>query len=76
MQYTIELRVQKARKLLLETDLPLLDICTECGFQDQSYFIKTFRERTGISPARFRKRSGMTAAASPSSIREPGGLSF
>ena len=76
MQYTIELRVQKARKLLLETDLPLLDICTECGFQDQSYFIKTFRERTGISPARFRKRSGMTAAASPSSIREPGGLRF
>ena len=76
MQYTIELRVQKARKLLLETDLPLLDICTECGFQDQSYFIKTFRERTGISPARFRKRSGMTATASPSSIREPGGLRF
>ena len=69
MQYTIALRVQKARKLLLETDLPLLDICTECGFQDQSYFIKTFRERTGLSPARFRKHSGLTAGEPASSIR-------
>ena len=41
----------------------------EQGFQDQSYFIKTFRERTGLSPARFRKHSGLTAGEPASSIR-------
>ncbi|HJC57723.1 MAG TPA: AraC family transcriptional regulator [Candidatus Eisenbergiella intestinipullorum] len=58
VQYIIDLRIRKARQLLLETSLPLLEICTECGFQDQSYFIKTFRERTGLSPARYRRLSG------------------
>ena len=65
MQYTIDLRLRRARQLLLETDLPLVDICTECGFQDQSYFIKAFRERMGTSPARFRKEAGAKASFLP-----------
>ena len=65
VQYIIDLRIRKARQLLLETSLPLLDICTECGFQSQSYFIKTFRERTGLSPAKYRRLSDGFIADAP-----------
>lgn len=54
MQYVIELRVRRAKRLLLETGLDLGDICAACGFQGQSYFTKTFREKTGVTPGRFR----------------------
>lgn len=55
IQYVIGLRVQKAKQLLLETDRPILDICVSCGFQNQSYFTKAFREKTGLSPLQCRK---------------------
>ena len=55
IQYVIGLRVQKAKQLLLETDRPILDICVSCGFQNQSYFTKVFREKTGLSPLQCRK---------------------
>ena len=55
IQYVIDLRIRKAKQLLRDTDLPLLEIAASCGFQNQSYFTKTFRERVGLSPRKFRK---------------------
>ena len=55
VQYVIGLRIRKAKALLCETQLPMTEIGSICGFQDQSYFTKMFRERAGLSPARFRK---------------------
>jgi AraC family transcriptional regulator, melibiose operon regulatory protein len=57
MQYVINLRIQKARKLLLETTLSLSEVCERCGFQNQSYFTKVFRKLTNISPGKYRKLS-------------------
>lgn len=54
-QYTIDLRIQKASELLAESSLSLMEICESCGFQDQSYFVKVFREKIGISPGKWRK---------------------
>ena len=54
IQYVIELRIQKAKQLLLETDLPISDIYIACGFQNQSYFAKIFKSKTGLSPMKFR----------------------
>ena len=56
IQYVIDLRIRKAKQLLLESDLPVVEICSRCGFQNQSYFTKIFREKTGLSPAKYRKR--------------------
>lgn len=58
MQYVTELRIGQAKRLLAETGLPLLAVANRCGFSDESYFIKVFRERTGSTPARFRKQRG------------------
>jgi AraC-like DNA-binding protein len=54
-QYVIDLRVRKAKQLLAESSLSLVEICGNCGFHDQSYFTKTFREATGLSPGKWRK---------------------
>ena len=55
IQYVLQLRVRKAKELLLETGLSLGEICAACGFQGQSYFTKAFRERTGTTPGKFRE---------------------
>ncbi|SHK91053.1 AraC-type DNA-binding protein [Anaerocolumna jejuensis DSM 15929] len=54
-QYTIDLRIQKASELLVETSLSVTEICENCGFSDQSYFTKVFREKVGFSPVKWRK---------------------
>jgi len=54
-QHIHQLRVQEAQRLLEQSDLSCTDIAYECGFGDQSYFIKQFRKWMGITPARYRK---------------------
>ena len=56
MQYIIDLRIRKARQLLIQTDLSILEISASYGFQGQSYFIKTFRQKTGTTLLKFRKQ--------------------
>ncbi len=54
LSYLINLRLEKARGLLEETDLPVAEIAVQCGFCDSNYMIKHFRLRHGITPARYR----------------------
>lgn len=49
------LRLEKAKKYLLETDLPAADIAEKCGFSTYSFFVQKFRDTFGASPAKFRK---------------------
>jgi len=48
------LRIEKARNLLTETDLPLAEIASECGFKDYNYFITVFKRKMGISPKKYK----------------------
>ena len=48
-------RVQRAKSLLIETDKPIKDICITCGFNNESYFYRTFKRLTQMSPTSFRK---------------------
>jgi AraC-like DNA-binding protein/ligand-binding sensor protein len=56
--YLNRLRVEKASHLLTETDLSLSDIAGSCGFEDQSWFSKIFKNYTGQSPGRYRSQGG------------------
>jgi LacI family transcriptional regulator len=47
-------RVQKACKLLIETDLKLIDIAVRCGFEYPSYFSRAFRREMGMAPNKYR----------------------
>ena len=54
-KYLINLRIQKAKFLLLmNQDLPIKDVAAMVGFHDTSYFCSAFRAREGVSPSQFR----------------------
>jgi YesN/AraC family two-component response regulator len=57
-KYINRQRVQKAGRMLLETNLSLSDISNACCFDDQSWFSKIFRSFTGISPSKYRSQGG------------------
>jgi AraC family transcriptional activator of pobA len=46
--------MQKARKLLLSSDLTVAEIAYKLNFEDNSYFTKVFKNKTGLTPGRFR----------------------
>lgn len=49
-RYYVEARLARARQLLLNTDLPLIEIAIACGFASSSHFSKRYRERYATSP--------------------------
>ena len=53
--YLLNLRMSKARGLLLSSSRPLFEIAQECGFEDPLYFSRIFRRETGISPGGYRR---------------------
>ena len=53
--YLMSLRCERARQLLLLTDLNLLDISMDCGFSDIKYFHHGFRRQYGCTPREFRQ---------------------
>jgi AraC-like DNA-binding protein len=55
--YLNRLRVEKAAEMLMDTGLSLSEIASSCGFEDQSWFSKIFKNYTGISPGRYRDQN-------------------
>lgn len=53
--YINDLRVQYAIELLTTTEIPIINICAQCGFGNVSHFYTRFKEQCGTSPAIFRK---------------------
>ena len=54
IRYLREYRLERACELLTETNLSLAEIASACGFQDMSYFSKSFRESKGTTPTGYR----------------------
>jgi hypothetical protein len=52
--YLRHVRMEQAKRLLRETDLPIGDIGVRVGFVDASHFTRAFRQETGRSPKSFR----------------------
>ncbi len=53
-QYQIQLRVNKAKDLLITSSQPLKGIAHSLGFETTDYFCRLFRQKTGFSPSEFR----------------------
>jgi len=49
-QKYMDLRLQHAKRLLMETSLPILDVSIAAGFTSQSHFTKCYRERFSCTP--------------------------
>lgn len=54
IQYVKQLRVQRAAELLESTAERVADVGAACGFQEMSYFARTFRELKGVTPRQYR----------------------
>ena len=54
--YVMEVRLSKAADLLAETGLSIGEIASRTGFNQQSYFGKRFKEKTGMTPLEYRKK--------------------
>jgi AraC-like DNA-binding protein len=52
--YLNELRLSAACRLLVETELPIIDVAAASGFRNLSYFNRRFLRRTGMAPRRYR----------------------
>ncbi len=51
----IGVRLKRARQLLAETDLPLIDVAERSGFKHQEYLGAVFKAKTGKTPAQYRR---------------------
>jgi YesN/AraC family two-component response regulator len=61
--YLNRLRVERAAAMLTGLDLPLSEIAGSCGFEDQSWFSKIFKNYTGMSPGRYRVQNSSSGTA-------------
>ena len=55
MEYLKLYRIERAARKLINTDMSVTEIALSCGFNDFSYFIKTFKQIKGTTPAKYRK---------------------
>jgi len=55
-QFLHEVRIEHAYKLLIDGKFNISEVCYECGFQNQSYFIKQFKRHTQQTPLQYRNQ--------------------
>lgn len=55
-KYILNMRINEAKKILLNTDFSLAVIAEKVGFNSNTYFSSYFKQVVGISPLEFRKR--------------------
>ena len=53
-RYYMQLRLDRARKLLLQTDMAVVDVAMACGFVSASHFAKCYRRLYGVTPRQAR----------------------
>lgn len=56
-QYITARRIQLAKELLLRSSLSISEICERIGITGCTYFCRLFKQKTGMSPLRYRKNS-------------------
>lgn len=58
-RYYMELRLQKARNLLMQTDMSVINVALACGFASPSHFSKCYRAHYSTTPYRERGTQGV-----------------
>lgn len=56
MKYITAYRFEKAKELLLSTNMKVIDICEKVGYSNLSYFCSIFKNYYGTSPTQYRER--------------------
>ncbi|TNJ65556.1 helix-turn-helix domain-containing protein [Paenibacillus hemerocallicola] len=56
VQYLTRIRVDQAKRLLVDREIPVTEIAERSGFCNINYFDKVFKEQSGFTPMEYRKR--------------------
>jgi transcriptional regulator GlxA family with amidase domain len=67
-RYYLEMRLRRARELLLQTAMPITDITAACGFQSPPHFSKCYRKQFGYPPSEERKIGGRSSGRSAGQV--------
>src|SRR5262249_36071352 len=67
-QFLTTQRLERAKKMLLHTDLPVTDICLSVGFESLGSFSSLFRRKLGAPPEKFRRKKRTFCAFCPSCL--------
>lgn len=57
MNYFINMRLQLAKIILSETEVPIGEISARVGYNDMNYFTRLFKKRVGVTPSQFRQKA-------------------
>ena len=57
-KYLVRVRMEEAKNLLRETNLPVAEICSRVGYSDRKHFTSVFHKFTGLNPGEYRKLYG------------------
>lgn len=52
--YILNMRIEKVKELLQQTDMSVAEIAQQAGFQTKSHFFTAFKKATGMTPAQYR----------------------
>jgi len=55
VQYQLDLKIRRAREMLVSTDRTIKEIAYDLGFQSIHYFSRLFKKKTGVAPSEIRK---------------------
>lgn len=55
-EYVNRVRIEKSRALLKDSSFSLAEISNLCGFEEQAYFSKVFKNDTGLTPGKYREK--------------------
>lgn len=54
-KYLNNMRFEYAEKLIINSDMSIMQICKECGFNDYPNFVRRFKQHTGFYPLEYKK---------------------
>ncbi|MGG4455843.1 AraC family transcriptional regulator [Brevibacillus porteri] len=57
LEYLVQIRVNRAKALLVKADVTIREIAESVGYMDMYYFSRLFKKQTGVTPAQFKMHS-------------------
>ncbi len=55
IEYLTNIRIDKAKELLLDSECTMKQICTMVGYSDPNYFSRSFKKKVGVTPTEFKE---------------------
>lgn len=62
-EHIVRLRIERAKRLMVDSDFTLTEIALETGFCDQAHFTNTFRRSVGVTPTGWRRTHSKCTAS-------------